>query len=143
MTSNLGVRTDVFHAIGGFDSSYLRGGDDVEFSWRLQLDGHSLGFVPEAVVHYRTPRSAVVGARKEYRYCQDEPRLYSQFRPAGMPPGRPLGAWGAVLARRGAHIARNPRDAWARGDLLITASRLGGLAVGSMRHRRWYLGRPV
>jgi glycosyltransferase involved in cell wall biosynthesis len=41
-------------AVNGFDSQYRKAGDDVDFIWRLQHLGHSIGFAPAAQVwHYR------------------------------------------------------------------------------------------
>jgi GT2 family glycosyltransferase len=52
--ASMGVQTEVFRALGGFDESYTGGGgDDVEFSIRAQLMGCSVEFAPDAVMRYR------------------------------------------------------------------------------------------
>jgi glycosyltransferase involved in cell wall biosynthesis len=51
-SSNLGIRTDVFFAVEGFDES-LRTGEDIDLCWRVQLAGFAFGRCPEAVVHSR------------------------------------------------------------------------------------------
>jgi glycosyltransferase involved in cell wall biosynthesis len=43
-----------FESIGGFDSEYHKAGDDVDFCWRVQQDGHDIAFSPTAIVwHHR------------------------------------------------------------------------------------------
>ena len=43
-----------FEAVNGFDAQYRAAGDDVDFIWRLQHLGYSIGFSPAAQVwHYR------------------------------------------------------------------------------------------
>lgn len=51
--ANCGFRRGVFDAIGGYDTSLAEGGDDVDFSWRAQLAGFTIGFVPGAWIDYR------------------------------------------------------------------------------------------
>lgn len=51
--ANCGVRRTVWQALDGFDESYLLGGEEVDFFWRLQLAGYKLGFVQDAVIAYR------------------------------------------------------------------------------------------
>jgi glycosyltransferase involved in cell wall biosynthesis len=43
-----------FESIGGFDPEYHKAGDDVDFCWRVQQDGHDIAFSPTAIVwHHR------------------------------------------------------------------------------------------
>jgi glycosyltransferase involved in cell wall biosynthesis len=51
--ASLGVRTEVFQRLGGFNEDYTNGGDDVEFCWRAQLASYTLGHAPDAVMCYR------------------------------------------------------------------------------------------
>ena len=42
--------------IGGFDPVFIKAGDDVDVCWRLQQQGHKIGFSPSGFVwHYRRP----------------------------------------------------------------------------------------
>lgn len=54
---NFGIRRSVFDALGGFDTSFLRG-QDAELSLRLHLAGFRVTFAGDAVVHYRMRSSA-------------------------------------------------------------------------------------
>lgn len=51
-TCNLGVRRDVFDALGGFDTSWKNAAYDVDLCWRLVLCGFVLGYAPEARVRH-------------------------------------------------------------------------------------------
>jgi glycosyltransferase involved in cell wall biosynthesis len=43
-----------FESVGGFDPEYRKAGDDVDFCWRVQQEGHNVAFSPTAIVwHYR------------------------------------------------------------------------------------------
>lgn len=50
---NVAVWRDVVEALGGWEETYQGGGEDVDFCWRLQLEGGRLAVAPDAVVHYR------------------------------------------------------------------------------------------
>ncbi|MCF6313007.1 MAG: glycosyltransferase [Verrucomicrobiales bacterium] len=51
---NLAVRKEAFEAIGGFREEFWTAGDDVDFCWRLQNYGYTIGFHGAAMVwHYR------------------------------------------------------------------------------------------
>ena len=43
-----------FENVGGFDPEYHKAGDDVDFCWRVQQEGHTVAFSPTAIVwHHR------------------------------------------------------------------------------------------
>ncbi|CDK01852.1 Glycosyl transferase family 2 (modular protein) [Microbacterium sp. C448] len=64
-SNNMGVRADVFAAVDGFDES-LFAGEDLDFSWRVQLAGNRLVDAPSAVVHYRK-RAGILAAIRQAR----------------------------------------------------------------------------
>jgi glycosyltransferase involved in cell wall biosynthesis len=121
-----------------WNEAYVVGGSDIEFSWRAQFAGASLGFAAEAVMRRRYPSSLGVLARKYFGYGLAGPRVYREFRAAGMPrpaAGEALRAWAWVL-RTSPRAASSPefRGRWVR----IAAKRFGR-AVGSLRQRVLYL----
>ncbi|WP_298745175.1 glycosyltransferase [uncultured Microbacterium sp.] len=63
--ANLGVRRSIALGIGGFDESFRRGHDEVDFSWRLQHSGGTITYEPDAVVAYRQ-RSTLRGRAGQY-----------------------------------------------------------------------------
>jgi hypothetical protein len=52
----MAFRHEALVAIGGFNPTYLRAGDDVDVCWRLQKRGGCIGFAPAALVwHHHRP----------------------------------------------------------------------------------------
>jgi GT2 family glycosyltransferase len=107
----LGIRRDVFDAVGGFDPAMPGAVEDVDLCWRVQLAGWELTYVPDAVVHYRY-RSTLRGQlRQAYAYGRAEATLYQRYRSAGMQRrrnGEALKSW-LVWAKRLA-LARSKGD---------------------------------
>ncbi|CAN5518992.1 hypothetical protein BH10PLA1_BH10PLA1_18830 [soil metagenome] len=63
---NMAYYTWAAKEVNGFDPQYRAAGDDVDFIWRLQASGHSIGFSPAAQVwHYR--RNTVKAYLKQQR----------------------------------------------------------------------------
>ena len=114
-TSNLMVRSDAFARIGGFDVS-LRYCEDVDFAWRLQLDGGELGVAPRAVVSIRsrtTPRPLL---RQCINYGRWDAEIYRRYRGLGAQTRSPA----ELLRRVGWLMARSPY-----------------VVLGQRRRRRW------
>src|SRR6185436_11210737 len=84
----VGLRRSLFDEIGGFPTNFS-GSQDIVFSWRAQLSGRLIHFVPEAVYLYRYRDSL----RGLFRQCRNwgtsNVLLYYHFHQAGM-PGRTL-----------------------------------------------------
>ena len=116
--ASCGIRRDVLDAVGGWDESYARAANDVELSFRVQLAGYRLCFIPDAVVHYR--RRSTLGGHA--RKCFWIGRAYAQLM-------RDFGPHGA----RDRDWDRRSRD-WAR---LVA---LAPLAVVSSRRRGQWVG---
>jgi len=69
---NMAFRRETLLAIGGFNPTYLRAGDDVDVCWRVQARGWKIGFASSALVwhHHRS----TVGAywRQQVGYGEGE-----------------------------------------------------------------------
>lgn len=137
-TANCGVHRELWCRLGGFDERYHRGGEDVEFFWRLQLSGATLGFAPKAVVHYRLRSDIRSIVRQAYGYGRSDPMLFRGFRAAGMPPstiGQVSREWWWIVAHSPALLgSRTDRAVWLR----RVAVRWGRI-VGSLSNRVLYL----
>lgn len=135
---NLGVWKDVADAVGGFREDYEYGGEEVDFCWRASLAGFQIGYLDDAVVHYRQ-RSTLRGLIKQmYAYGRSGPHLYRDYRDAGCPRSstwQALRSWIWLLAHLW-HLAGGPvrRGQWLRAGAL----RIGKL-VGSIECRVLYL----
>jgi GT2 family glycosyltransferase len=116
--SNCALRRSVWQELGGWDESYHLGGDDVELAWRLQLAGYRLEYVPKARVQTRYRESLRSLASQFYRRGCAVPRLYREFRSAGL-ARRPLRVvldqWFWVVSRAPALLrSRGWRGLWLR-----------------------------
>jgi glycosyltransferase involved in cell wall biosynthesis len=48
-----GIRTDVFHQLGGFDERGAAGAEEIELAHRIAQSGLAVAYEPRAVLHYR------------------------------------------------------------------------------------------
>jgi len=79
---NLLVHRQVFEELHGFDTDLLWL-EDVDFSWRLQLAGHDLGYAPDALVHVRLRQSITGIFTQGLHYGQAMAQLEQRY--AGEP----------------------------------------------------------
>jgi len=136
--ANFGIRASVFRELGGWDETYRRGGDDVEFSWRAQLRGHRLAYVPDAVIRYRYRAGLPALARQFFHYGVAEPRLYRDFRRFGATRDTLEG-----IARRWRWLLRRLplalRPPAVKGRWVGALAFHCGLVRGSLKYRTFYL----
>lgn len=136
--ANFGVWRDVLDEIGTFDERYMCGNDDVEFSYRAQLNGFRIGFAADAVVQYRH-RSGRRALFRQFRgYGMAEPMLFAQYRQFGMPrptPRRVIGRW-VRLVRTSPAVFRDPVRC---GLWVVEFGYSVGRVEGSVRNRVAYL----
>jgi hypothetical protein len=107
--------------------------------WRLQLAGHPLLYVPEAVVLYRVRRETRPQVRTAFRDGRGIPQLYRDFRDAGMPRSS---SWEAVRDTMGILSLHRPKrwfDAESRRQLVSRLAFRAGNVAGSVHHRVFYL----
>lgn len=81
--SGLAVRRTVHEEIGGFDER-LRRLQDTDYSWRLQLAGHTLHFEPTALLHVRFRPGGAASVRQAFQYGRYNGRLYRKYQKHGM-----------------------------------------------------------
>jgi glycosyltransferase involved in cell wall biosynthesis len=82
LAANLAVRRQAFEAVGGFAEDLLVG-EDIDLSWRLQLEGYRFSLAPDAVVAKREPRDLGPLFRLGLAYGRCGPDLYRRYRPRG------------------------------------------------------------
>jgi glycosyltransferase involved in cell wall biosynthesis len=131
--TNLGIWTDVFHRLGGFDEQ-MRFGEDIELSWRAQLNSCLLAASADAVVHYRLRGRPAAVLLQHHRYGTASPQLYRRFRTAGMPRPRSREAI-STWARLVLALPSLPWSSLARGRWCIEGGLASGRIVGSLRNR--------
>jgi glycosyltransferase involved in cell wall biosynthesis len=137
LSGNMAVTRTVFEESGGFPEDMDSVGEDVAFSWALQLAGHDLHFQPEAVVAYRHKHDMRPLWRQHVAFGIADVVLYKRFRSHGVPPSRPtsvLAAYARLLRKVPYLFSAKRRPAAVRG----WAKRWGRLR-GSIRERVLYL----
>jgi glycosyltransferase involved in cell wall biosynthesis len=137
-SANFAVRSEVLAKLGGWNENYLRC-NDVEFSWRAQISGYSLGEAPRAQMMIRHRESLSSSARQAYATALEFPRLYKDFRGFGMPRGTMRNFawdWARIVVGFLPYMLLGPRRrrAWVR----RAAARVGRVR-GSIRHRVLFL----
>jgi glycosyltransferase involved in cell wall biosynthesis len=135
---NLAIWKDVWATSAGWDESIRKGCDDIEFAWRLQVAGHTLGVAPDAVVHYRFRDTVAGHARQMYWYHRHAGLLIRRFRPHGLRRNSLAGlGWNLV------HILKVMPQAVvsdaARGLLVGLLASLWGRIRTSIEYRVWAL----
>jgi GT2 family glycosyltransferase len=136
---SLGIRRAVLQDVGGFDDTIVVS-DDIDLCWRVQLAGHELDFVPDAVLSYRY-RDSVRGIfAQALGYGAAVPLLYRRYRARGMPRR----SWPEAVRFYAGALTRLVRLAWAHSesDLAGCAHLIGyriGLIKGCVKNRVFYL----
>lgn len=112
----IGTSRSLYERLGGFDECMLRL-SDIDFSWRAQLAGAQLHFVPEAVVHYRYRPGTISTYRQAYRDGEFQVLLFKKYAAHGMawqPWKIGLRRWLRLLRRLPGIRRRTSRAKWAR-----------------------------
>jgi GT2 family glycosyltransferase len=133
---SIGIRRSTFEHIGGFDPTLLLG-EDTDLCWRAQLDSFPLGFVPDAVVHYRHRNTLRGIFTQASAYGAGGPGLYRRYRERGMPRC----SWRLLPRFYGSAVLHLVR-ARSRSELAVSVAVIGyriGLIKGSIRQRVPYL----
>ncbi|WP_162248310.1 glycosyltransferase [Rhodococcus sp. Leaf278] len=101
--ASMACRAEVYHSLGGMNNEFAAS-QDVEFSWRAQLAGHSFSFDHEPKVSYRLRDRLGPLLRQSYRAGYGTTKLVGEYRRHGCPPL----SIRLVLLRWGVLIVRNP-----------------------------------
>lgn len=130
---NMGVRRDLFDAVGGFDQSFLTG-EDVELSLRLWCKGVDLAWLPEAAVHYRYRSGLKSSWVQSYKYGMAAARIGAAAKSAGVAMPRAQVRWRSWL-----WLVRHTPTAWLRsrrGHWIWVLAGKAGRVRGSFLTRR-------
>lgn len=83
---NLGLRREVWEAVGGFDETFPAGAEEIDFAWRAWDLGYRFTYVPDALLHYRIRTDLRGVLRQQYNSGRGTATLYAKFRPAEVVP---------------------------------------------------------
>lgn len=130
----MGVKKNVHESVNGFDESILYC-FDTDYSWRIQLNGIKLYYIPSALVHIRNRTTASRAFKQSRNWGEYNVLLIKKFRPYGMP--KPtlqdgIDQWKKLLRFKRLRKLRNQgeRDRW----IWAFGYRVGQL-IGSVKHR--------
>lgn len=87
LSGNLGVRTEAFRDVGGFDESLTRC-EDIALGWSLQDRGRRIGFVPDAVLDYHHRSGFVPMLKQHFFYGIGMTEVLRSYELAGNQPKR-------------------------------------------------------
>lgn len=73
---NMAFTKAALEEIGGFDPLHRAAGDDVDLCWRLQNNGHQIGFSPAAQVWHFRRNTIKAYLKQQMGYGQAEAQLY-------------------------------------------------------------------
>lgn len=100
--ANCGFVRELHSDLGGFDETFIGGGDEIDFFYRATASGAELRNVPEAWIVYRQRDSARGAYVQNFRYGQGSVRLHTKLAALGMPRDKPVkvvGVWVHSLVR--------------------------------------------
>lgn len=137
---NFGVWADVIEAVGGFDTSMVFGGEDVDFSWRTYIGGWKMAHAELAVVDYRMRSTLSSFFTQLRRYAVGNVELYVGFRDYGFRRSSAL----SVLRFLFLILVSNPLlprriSGRTRGEWVGYVAILIGHLQGSIRYRTFFL----
>ncbi|MCP5027448.1 MAG: glycosyltransferase [Actinomycetia bacterium] len=136
--ANLGIWRETLDSVKGWNEEFIAGNDDLDLSFRVQLDGWSIGYAPDAVMQYRHRAGAKALFRQFRNYGRMDPLLHREFRAAGHPPSSLASALRRYvrLVLGLTNLVRGPE---ARGEWIHTLAFTLGRLEGSVRTRTLYL----
>lgn len=138
LAGNCGIWYDVFESLGGWNEAFSSSTEDEELSIRAFLAGYSLGFAPEAVLHYRHRDDLRSFVGQQFRYAREEVRLYRDFKYTGVRRNRlktVCVAWAWLVW----HIPDGFASGKTRADWLLKGATRVGRLWGSIKYRTLYL----
>ena len=87
---NIGLRREVWSAVGGFDENYPAGAEEIDFAWRAWDLGYRFTYAEEALLHYRIRTDLRGVLRQQYNSGRGTATLYAKFEPDEVVPKSPL-----------------------------------------------------
>lgn len=127
----LGFTRRVYERVGAFDESLPRM-SDIDYTWRVQLAGYELQFLPHAVVHYRHRDTLGGMFMQAYRDGQAHVLLYKKYRERGMQWKnfwQSVRFWIRKILRLSQLFTRT-----GRGDLVVNAGYMFGRLRGCIKY---------
>ncbi|MGV3102475.1 glycosyltransferase family 2 protein [Rothia sp. 32237D007AR] len=81
--ASVAYRKSSFIEVGGFDESFRRGSEDIDFSWRITDSGRPLYFCNDTFLYYRARESKGNTYLQVYRYARENVLLWKRCKNRG------------------------------------------------------------
>ncbi|WP_370894451.1 glycosyltransferase family 2 protein [Janibacter sp. GXQ6167] len=130
---NLGIRASVMRRLGGFDTSFRGGHEEVDLAWRAQALGYTVGFAPDAIGHIRHRGSLRATMRQTFHYGRTYAQLFSRHRDQPIPRTpwrREVRTYGILLRQGVGAVRQRDLSGW-----LTTMSWTAGRLWGDVQYR--------
>lgn len=82
--STLGIKKSIHNEVDGFDEAFKYCGE-IDYCWKIQLEGYNLTFIPEAVIQVRARNSDFKKFKQEFRWGKYDVLIYEKYKHLGMP----------------------------------------------------------
>jgi len=137
---NLAVSRAAFERVGGFVECENFACEDVDLSWRLQLQGYTIHYAPDAIMHYRFRTTYKAYWKQIAAYAACAPLLYKRFGPHGMPQptlNEAMSRYIWVIKKIPVTLITKRKKA--RSRWIFKAAESWGRIQGSIRHKVFYI----
>ena len=128
----LGFTRRVYERVGELDEALPRM-SDIDYTWRVQLAGYKLQFLPHAVVHYRHRETLKEMFVQAYRDGHAQVLLYKKYREHGMPWKSwryGVKSWVLMIGRSPQLLTRVGRGNWVVDTGLVLGRLRGSIKCG-------------
>ena len=140
LMGNAAIHRSIFDEVGLFDEALTHAGEEVDFSIRAFLAGHEIGWVPEAVIHYRH-RTTLGGLSKQsFHYGRATTIVYARYRDRLALPHMTFRSTARLAWAVAPHVVDLALDSRRRGQWVRHTSFLAGQALESAHQGVWHVG---
>jgi cellulose synthase/poly-beta-1,6-N-acetylglucosamine synthase-like glycosyltransferase len=129
---NCGFQREVWEKVGGYDATF-RGSaaEETDLSWRIQLAGYEITYVPDAVISYRHQAGLSALLRQWRSYGRGRAHLVARYQALGLLPAESWRDVIATIAWLVLHSVDCLRGATRRARYLRMAAHVAGQVKGS------------
>jgi glycosyltransferase involved in cell wall biosynthesis len=138
--ANVAIWRDVMDAVGEWDTDFIGGADDLDYAFRIQQAGFTIGHAHEACIDYRLRGTLRSACRQVHNYAIMDARLHQKHRDRGWHNNDPK--WFALNLLSLAVYTPLVPDRWrpySRGQWAMRVAFLAGRVRGSIRYRTFTL----
>ncbi|MCE5288042.1 MAG: glycosyltransferase family 2 protein [Nocardiaceae bacterium] len=134
--ANVAIWRDVLETVGEWDTDFIAGSDDLDYAFRIQQAGFTIGHVHSACVDYRLRETLLSSCRQMHNYAIMDALLHQKHRDLNWHNNDPkmfaLNALSVVIYNP---LVPNRWRPYSRGQWALRVAFLAGRVRGSIRYR--------